>query len=82
MLAGNIRTVDSSGPYNFNLLSVQADEIQGKNPLLSYLPCTALVTMHASTICIATHLAIDVSAEDDQLLLAWARLEVLLTPTG
>lgn len=69
--------MDRSGPYNFTLLSVQADEIQGENRLLSYQPHTALVTMHASAVCIATTLAIDVSAQDGRLLLAWARLRVV-----
>ena len=51
--------MDRSGPYNFTLLSVQADEIQGENRLLSYLPHTALVKMHALAVCTATTLVID-----------------------
>ena len=49
LCTGNIRTVDSSGPYNFTLLSVQADEIQGEHLLSGLLPALhAVQHLHQS----------------------------------
>ena len=35
--AGNLRTSDSGGPYNFTLLPVQVNEVKGVRPLFFLL---------------------------------------------